>query len=140
MYYYTYDPAAGISVPEPFRRTVTPMFMGDDPDIHGVDFSVHMTEWESGCEVDLHAHDDATEAMYCVSGSGVAYTDGECHPFGPGCMIVAPPGVTHRIRNTGTELLRVLCVFSPPVTARSLRDRAFAAVAEAAAEDENIAE
>lgn len=131
MYFFTYDPAANIPVPEPFKRTITPMFMSDDPGIRGVDFSVHMTEWEPGCQVDLHAHADATEAMYCVSGAGVASANGEARPFAPGDMLVAPPGVTHSIRNTGTETLRVLCIFSPPVTGQSLRDRAYAAVAGA---------
>ena len=131
MYYYVYDPARGIPAPEPFKRTITPMFMGDDPDVHGVGFSVHFTEWEPGCEVDLHAHADATEAMYCVSGTGVATTNGEEHPFVPGAMIVAPPGVSHSIHNTGEELLRVFCIFSPPVTAQSLRDRAMTTVAQA---------
>ena len=131
MYYYVNDPAAGISVPDPYRRVMTPLFMGDDPDIHGVGFSIHITEWEPGCAVDNHAHADATEAMYCLSGTGIATTDGEDHPFIPGSMIVAPPGVFHRIENTGTEKLRVLCIFSPPVTGRSLRDRAYAAVADA---------
>lgn len=139
MYYYTYDPAAGIHVPEPFKRTITPMFMGDDPEIRGIDFSVHFTEWEPGCAVDLHAHPDATEAMYCVSGTGIATTGGENHPFMPGAMIVAPPGVEHRIENTGEETLRVFCIFSPPVTAQSLRDRALSTVAAARDAEEKCA-
>lgn len=137
MYYYVHDPAAGIHVPEPFRRTMTPMFMGDDPQIQGVGFSIHFTEWEPGCEIDMHAHADATEAMYCLSGSGVATAGGESHPFFPGAMIVAPPGVSHKIQNTGEEPLKVFCVFSPPVTAQSLRDRALAAVAAAGGAEEN---
>lgn len=131
MYYYVYDPSAGIPVPEPYRRVMTPLFMADDPDIQNVGFSIHFTEWEPGCEIDTHAHPDATEAMYCLSGTGVAETAGESHPFFPGSMIVAPPGVSHRIRNTGSETLRVFCVFSPPVTGQSLRERAYAAVAGA---------
>ena len=51
MYYYVYDPAEGIPVPEPYKRVMTPFFMGDDPDIHGVGFSIHFTEWEPGCAV-----------------------------------------------------------------------------------------
>ena len=46
-------------------------------------------------------------------------------------MIVAPPRVTHQIINTGDELLRVLCIFSPPNTGKGLRDRALKAIEEA---------
>lgn len=129
--YYTYDEKNSIHVPAPFGRHITPIFMGDDPVITDCAFSVHMTEWDPGCCVDNHIHEDATEAMYCISGSGIAQVNGEEHPFVPGSMIVAPPHVTHQIINTGDELLRVLCIFSPPNTAKGLRDRAMQTVEEA---------
>jgi mannose-6-phosphate isomerase-like protein (cupin superfamily) len=68
------------------------------------------------------------EAMYCMSGTGKVRINGEEHDFFPGAMIVAPPTVSHKIMNTGTEMLRVFCVFSPPVTGASLRQRAMEAV------------
>lgn len=129
--YYTYDPQNSIHVPAPFGRYMTPIFMGDDPIIKDCAFSVHMTEWEPGCRIDNHIHEDATEAMYCISGSGIAQVNGEEHPFVPGSMIVAPPNVTHQIINTGDEMLRVFCIFSPPTTGKALRDRALKAVEEA---------
>ena len=129
--YYEFDKCESIVVPQPFGRTITPMFMGDDPVITESNFSVHMTEWLPGCQVDNHIHDESMEAMYCISGTGVAQVNGEEHPFYPGAMIVAPPKVTHQITNTGTELLRVLCIFSPPNTAEGLRNRAMETVAEA---------
>ncbi len=126
--YYRYAPKNSILVPPPFKRAITPLFMGDDDKITESDFSVHITEWEPGCEIDSHSHPDSMEAMYCMSGNGIVYIDGEEHAFVPGSMIVAPPNTAHRIINTGTELLRVFCVFSPPATAKGLRDRALAAV------------
>lgn len=129
--YYTFDEKNSIHVPAPFGRFITPIFMGDDPVINDCSFSVHMTEWEPGCKVDNHTHDVATEAMYCISGTGIAQVNGEEHPFFPGAMIVAPPNVTHQIINTGDELLRVLCIFSPANTAKGLRDRAMQTVEEA---------
>ena len=126
--YYDYDKCESIVVPAPFGRTITPMFMGDDPVITESNFSVHMTEWLPGCQVDDHFHDDSMEAMYCISGTGVAQVNGVEYPFHPGAMIVAPPKVTHQITNTGTELLRVLCIFSPPNTAEGLRSRAMETV------------
>lgn len=126
--YYQYDPQNSIAVPEPFKRYMTPMFMGDDPVITESNFSIHMTEWEPGCRIDEHSHPAAMEAMYCISGSGKAKIDGKEVDFVPGSMIVAPPKVSHEIRNTGDEMLRVFCVFSPPVTGAELRERAFAAL------------
>lgn len=131
MYYYTYDKKNSIHVPLPFQRAMTPIFMGDDPEITETNFSIHMTEWEPGCEIDMHHHDPGMEAMYCISGQGIVTVDGEQHPFLPGSMIVAPTGIDHKIQNTGTETLRVFCVFSPPVTGKFLQDRAMEAVAKA---------
>lgn len=126
--YYKYDEKNGIHVPEPFKRVMTPMFMGDDDKIKESNFSVHFTEWEPGCEIDSHSHEIGMEAMYCMEGRGVAQVDGKEYPFVPGSMIVAPPGIQHKIKNTGDQLLRVFCIFSPPVTGESLRQRALEAV------------
>ncbi|MBE5997537.1 MAG: cupin domain-containing protein [Lachnospiraceae bacterium] len=126
--FYKYDKANSIVVPAPFRRDITPVFMKGDPSHPNCSFSIHLTEWPAGCEIDLHAHPDATEAMYLMSGKGECMINGETHEFLPDTMIVAPPGVDHRIRNTGDELLRVLCVFSPAVSGEDLRARAMAAV------------
>ncbi|HJA70324.1 MAG TPA: cupin domain-containing protein [Candidatus Lachnoclostridium stercoravium] len=134
--YYKYDPEKSIHIPAPFNRTITPMFMGDDDKITETNFSVHFTEWEPGCEIDSHSHDSAMEAMYCISGSGIAEVNNEAHEFVPGSMIVAPPGIQHKIKNTGTETLRVFCIFSPPTTGADLRKRALGAVAEAGKKEE----
>ena len=128
--YYKYDPANSIEVPEPFHRFMTPLFMGDDDKIKGCAFSCHITEWPAGCEIDSHVHPDGTEAMYLMSGQGKCWVDNVEYDFVPGSMIVAPPGVQHKIRNTGDEMLRVFCVFNPPVTGASLKERALAAVKE----------
>lgn len=126
--YYELKEENKIEVPKPYKRSMIPLFMGDDPVIRDCAFSIHVTEWEKDGRVDLHTHDDGTEAMFCMEGCGEVNINGEKKNFSPGCMIVAPPGVLHSIRNTGDELLRVLCVFSPPVTAKKLKDRAMDAV------------
>lgn len=119
----------GIPVPFPFNRVMTPIMTAEMVD-HPIDFSVHMTEWEPGAEVDLHIHPDSTEVMYCLSGHGVASVDGVEYDFVPDSMISAFPGHKHQIKNTGTESLKVLCIFSPPVTGEGLRSRAQKAVDE----------
>lgn len=104
--YYTYDPKNSIRIPAPFNRAITPIFMGDDDKITDCAFSVHMTEWDPGCTIDVHSHDTQTEAMYCISGTGVAMVDGVEYPFVPDSMIVAPPksdASDHQYRNRESE-------------------------------------
>ncbi|MCC2255275.1 cupin domain-containing protein [Ruminococcus sp. CLA-AA-H200] len=129
--YYEYKKENSIHIPAPYKRDITPVFMGDDDKIAETNFSIHLTEWAPGCTIDEHSHPDGMEAMYLMSGKGIAIVNGEEHEFRPDTMIVAPPGITHKIINTGDEVLRVLCVFSPPVTGKSLRERAMNAVDEA---------
>ena len=128
MFYYTYCKEQSIFIPSPFNRVITPIFMADNSEIYNSNFSIHITEWEPNCEIDLHHHSDHLEAMCCISGNGIATIAGKEYPFVPNSMIVAPPGVTHKIKNTGRDRLRVFCVFSPPVTGEFLRNRAFDAV------------
>lgn len=136
--YYEYKKENSIQIPEPYKRKITPVFMGDDDMITETNFSVHLTEWEPGCEIDEHSHPDGMEAMYLMSGHGIAYIDGKEYEFQPDTMIVAPKGVSHKIVNTGNETLRVLCVFSPPVTGNSLRKRALQAVEQQDQDTETI--
>ena len=127
--YFNYKDAQGIVIPQPYSRTMTPLFMGDTSECP-TNFSVHVTEWEPGCRVDLHNHPSGMEAMYCMAGNGKAYVQGKAYDFSPDSMIVAAPGEEHWIENTGQETLRVLCVFSPPVRTQELKERAFQAVKE----------
>lgn len=125
--YFAYDKNRGIHVPSPFPRTMMPYMMPETADCP-IDFSVHLTEWEPGGQVDDHLHADAMEVMYCISGHGTASVDGEVYDLVPNSMIAAAPGQMHCIRNTGDETLRCVCIFSPPTTAEGLRRRAQEAV------------
>lgn len=122
-----YDSGKSIPVPEPFKRIITPLYM-EEAGGGKLDFSIHMTEWEPGCRIEPHAHAAHTEAMYCVSGRGVARIGGREYDYLPDTMIVARPGERHEIINTGGEKLRVLCVYSPPIDLAFIRERV--AVAE----------
>lgn len=127
--FFSYDENLSIHVPFPFSRIMTP-FMTTDTADGKIDFSVHMTEWESGAQVDEHMHTDSTEAMYCLSGSGSASVGENMYDLKPNTMITALPGQLHWIKNTGTETLKVLCIFSPAISAAGLRERAENAVKE----------
>ena len=126
--YFKYDKEKEISVPYPYSRVMTP-YMTTDTASGEIPFSIHMAQWEPGAEVDEHSHEDATEAMYCLSGNGKASIGDEVFDLVPDSMICALPGELHQIRNTGRGILRVLCVFSPAVSSSGLKKRADAAVA-----------
>lgn len=126
--YFKYDEKNGIKVPHPFNRVMTPMMTTDTTD-DPISFSVHMTEWAPGAQVDNHLHETSTEAMFCLSGHGKASVNDEVFDFEPMSMICALPGEMHQIINTGDELLRVLCIFSPAISGEGLRSRAESAVA-----------
>ena len=128
--FFKYDEKNGIHVPEPFKRVMTPLMTTDQTE-RDIPFSVHITEWEPGRQVDMHIHEAAMEAMYCLSGNAHAKIDGQWVEFVPGSMIVADKNEEHCIVNDGNELLRVLCVFSPPVSGEGLRKRALEAVEKA---------
>ena len=126
--YYKYDSKNTSEIGEPFHRFITPMFLGDTEEGKKVHFSVHMTEWPQNGKVDDHIHEAATEAMICVAGHGKCWLEDEEFDFVPGSMIVALPGVRHRIENPGEEMLRAVCVFDPPITEEKLVGRAKNAV------------
>lgn len=130
--YYEFNEKNRIEVPDPFHRYLTPIFMGDESEeSKECGFSVHMTEFPKGGKVDHHIHGDATEVMFCVSGTGKFYLEGKEYDFAPGSLVAAPPGVWHEIINDGDELLRVLCIYNPPYTATQIVERAKDAVKNA---------
>lgn len=47
-------------------------------------------------------------------GEGVAVLNGETHEITDGFAIVVPAGVTHNIRNTGTNNLKLYTLYAPP--------------------------
>ena len=133
--YFSYDKSRGIFVDKPFQRVMIPYMMPDTADCP-INFSIHLTEWEPGSKVDEHLHEGAMEAMYCVSGHGTASVGDKVYDLVPNSMIAAAPGELHCIENTGSETLQCICIFSPPTTAKGLRDRAQGAVDAAKKADE----
>ena len=67
----------------------------------------------------LHGHRDTEEVLFILQGQGEAYVDGEIAPFQAGDAVLFPANSKHMIRNTGAEVLRTVCVFSPPTSTAS---------------------
>jgi quercetin dioxygenase-like cupin family protein len=62
-----------------------------------------------------HVHDSAGEFFYLISGSGEFLDESQWRPVKAGDAFKAPQGMKHSIKNTGSELMRLLCTFSPPI-------------------------
>ena len=125
--YFSYDSGREIHVSNPYKRTMIPYMMSDTASCP-INFSVHLTTWEPGSQVDEHMHPDAMEVMFCIAGHGTASVGDQEYDFCVNSMIAAAPGEMHCIKNTGDTQLVAVCVFSPPVTGEDLAKRAQAAV------------
>lgn len=62
----------------------------------------------------LHKHNNSEELYHIKSGKGLMTLGDERFEVTEGHTICIPPGMPHRIQNTGKGVLRVLCCCSPP--------------------------
>ena len=58
-------------------------------------------------------NDGMDKVYHVIEGEGVFLLEGEPVPMKAGVLLVAPDGVPHGIRNTGTARLLVLAVLAP---------------------------
>jgi mannose-6-phosphate isomerase-like protein (cupin superfamily) len=66
-----------------------------------------------GASTQEHYHPKAEEIYYITHGTGRMRIEGELHDVKPGDAIAIPPGKKHKLWNTGTEVLRLLCCCAP---------------------------
>jgi oxalate decarboxylase/phosphoglucose isomerase-like protein (cupin superfamily) len=74
---------------------------------------VGLNAFEPGQEHRLHAHAGMDKVYHVLAGSGVFLLEGREEPMEAGMMLIAPEGMLHGIRNTGTERLLVLAILAP---------------------------
>ena len=60
-----------------------------------------------------HFHPRAEEIYYITHGFGRIRIETEVREVGVGDAIAIPPGLKHKLWNTGTETLRLLCCCAP---------------------------
>lgn len=60
-----------------------------------------------------HYHPRAEEIYFITHGFGRMRIEGELQDVKPGDAIAIPPGRKHKLWNTGTETLRLLCCCAP---------------------------
>ena len=74
---------------------------------------VGLNAFEPGQEHRLHAHEGMDKVYQVLEGEGAFLLQGCEEPMSAGTLLVAPSGVPHGIRNTGTGRLLVLAVLAP---------------------------
>ena len=74
---------------------------------------VGLNAFEPGQEHKLHSHAGMDKVYHVLSGSGLFLLEGREIAMEAGVMLIAPAGVPHGIRNTGTERLLVLAILAP---------------------------
>jgi len=69
--------------------------------------------FEAGQEHKLHAHAGMDKVYQVLEGEGLFLLEGSELAMSAGVMLVAPEGVPHGIRNTGSGRLVVLAILAP---------------------------
>ena len=89
----------------------------------GMGFSMHETIVPAKAELKLW-YKNHLEAVYCVAGNGLIEDlgTGETHQIQDGILYALDNNDRHVLRG-GTEDMRLICVFNPPVTGRETHDQ-----------------
>ncbi len=84
--------------------------LGDLTGLTGLGF--HIIEVEPGCETtEFHVHHFEDECVYILTGTGTARIGDKTHQVKPGDFLgYRKGGLSHTIRNTGSETLRCIVV------------------------------
>jgi L-ectoine synthase len=88
----------------------------------GMGFSFHDTVIKAGTETYIH-YANHLEAVYCVAGNGEIedLDNGKTYQIRDGMMYALNGNERHYLRG-GTEDMRMVCVFNPPLTGREVHD------------------
>jgi len=71
-----------------------------------------------GGHASRHSHDSAFQAMFILGGAAeVVLGDGAPQRCGPGDIVRIPAGLDQEVTSIGPEALRLILVYSPPVSA-----------------------
>ena len=75
-----------------------------------------LAEFPAGTLAAAHVHAAEEEIIYILSGAGAILTSEQEVRLEPGVAVFIPPGQMHQIRADEPEPLKLVTLFSPPVT------------------------
>jgi mannose-6-phosphate isomerase-like protein (cupin superfamily) len=100
-----------IGLDEPGMRRKVFRFVS--PETGSQEFMAGITIFEPGESSSYHIHPESEEINLVIAGSGLVVSEGEEAAFGPGQAMWVPKGVYHQHKNTGSEPLQLLWVYTP---------------------------
>ncbi len=86
-------------------------------DVSQLPMRMQVWELDPGVSEGSHVHEgdgSLEEIYYVLEGAGTFCMDDEDVLVEAGDAVLAPPGVDHGVRNTGTEPLRFVIIWGPP--------------------------
>jgi mannose-6-phosphate isomerase-like protein (cupin superfamily) len=102
----------GVKVPPPNERVLKVIL---SPEVTGTkNLSLLISIISPHYTTGLHTHDQ-DEIMYVATGNGESIIGEVREPVTSDMIIHAPAGVTHEVKNTGDETLKLVCFYSPPL-------------------------
>lgn len=85
-------------------------------------FEMILGEIAPGGLAERHAHDVEDQAIYILSGEAeVSLGDHAARRCGTGTIIRVPRGLPHEVRSVGSETLKLIVIYSPPLLPRGDR-------------------
>jgi mannose-6-phosphate isomerase-like protein (cupin superfamily) len=104
--------APSLEIEDPHRRTLK-VLLSPALDAAVESIAVGLSIIPPGSRSDCVGHPER-EMFYVLHGEGTLRVEEELEPIGAGAAIWVPANVTHQLINTGSEVLKVLWVLSPP--------------------------
>jgi quercetin dioxygenase-like cupin family protein len=115
----------GITIPAPYERTIKVLLAPDTQD-EVKDISITMGIIAPHSRNDLHTH-EGFELLYIASGYGRAVLGERTCEIHEDSLIVAPPGVLHQQINDSDDTMKMVAVWTPPVSGKEVVERAMKA-------------
>lgn len=110
MHYVQVKEIEGLQLPgRLWKKLIGP----DDGDCQNMIFGV--VTFPPGSDPGTHSHENEEEVIYVISGNGETKVGDRTYPLEPGVAVFTEPGIEHGVKNTGSEPLVLISVFSPPV-------------------------
>jgi quercetin dioxygenase-like cupin family protein len=91
----------------------SPAKMGKNTIFQSPRLLVGLNAFEPGQEHALHAHADQDKVYQVIEGEGLFLLEEQALPMQAGDLLVAPAGVAHGVRNSGSRRLLVLAILAP---------------------------
>jgi mannose-6-phosphate isomerase-like protein (cupin superfamily) len=102
----------GITIQEPYKRTIKTIFSPDEDNGNIEELLFTHAIIHPHSRTDYHDH-DRPELIYVVSGRGICICEGKEIPIESDVALWSPAGEKHQIINTEDESLKLATVFVP---------------------------